>query len=103
MKQFLFLATAITLATAASVAQADSAQKPVHQWTCEEFLAIDTVSQPSVIAYAQALDSKGKPQEGMFDVVTATTVSQLTAAECQVEPKASFINKLRGVWEKQGK
>ena len=103
MKQVLFFAAAITLAGAATVAQAETAKKPVTQWTCEEYLSIDSVSQPAVVGYVQALNSKGQPNEGMFDVITATKGSQLTADECKVEPKASLMNKLRSLWEKQRK
>lgn len=103
MKKTFVLSAAVALAGAAFLAQADTAKKQVTDWTCEEFLSVDTVSQPAVVGYVQALNSKGQPDEGMFDVVTATRVSQLTADECKVEPKASFMNKLRSVWEKQGK
>lgn len=103
MKKTLFFAAAMTLAGAATFAQADTSKKPVTTWTCEEFLAVDTVSQPAVVGYVQAINSKGTPNEGIFDVVTTTRVSQMTADECKVEPKASFMNKLRSVWEKQGK
>jgi acid stress chaperone HdeA len=103
MKKIVVLSAAMVLAGTAVLAQADTAKKPVTDWTCEEFLSVDTVSQPAVVGYVQALNSKGQPEEGMFDVVTATRVSQLTADECKVEPKASFMNKLRTIWEKQGK
>lgn len=103
MNKTLVLAAAISLTGAATVVQADTEKKPVTQWTCEEYLSIDSVSQPAVVGYVQALNSKGQPDEGMFDVVTVTKVSQLTADECKVEPKASFMNKLRSIWEKQGK
>ncbi len=103
MKQVIFIASALTLLATAPMAVADTAQKPIAEWSCEDFMSVEASTQPTAVAYAEALNQKGVVEASVLDVNYTTTVSKQAVEACKQEPKASFMNKLRSIWETKGK
>lgn len=80
--------------------QAADNQKPVNNWTCEDFLALDASFQPTAIGFAEALNSKDKPEDAVIDVQGITTVTPAVVQACTEDKKASFKSKVENEWNK---
>lgn len=90
---YLLLAAA---ALYAQTAHAD-AKKPVANWTCEEFLAVEGDFQPKVVYWASAKAKSGKPG-GIVDIEGTEKVVPIIVDDCQKEPSSSFMTKLKNAW-----
>ena len=90
--RFLVLAGA---ALAAQAALADDNKKPVSNWTCEEFLAVEGDFQPKVIYWASG-QTKGKP--GVVDVEGTEKIVPVVIDECKKTPTNSFTQSLKNAW-----
>lgn len=97
LKLALFGVMAVTLLASAVVA-AD--KKPMSQWKCEEFLALDAQFQPKAVYAATELTKKGKPEASVFDIDGTEKVIPIVIAECQKTPKESFWAKVKAAWKK---
>ncbi len=89
-----------TAAVALLVATADAAtepKKPVSNWTCEEFLAVEGDFQPKVIYWASAQPKSGKPTT-LVDIEGTEKVVPMVIDDCKKTPKDSFFKKLRSAW-----
>jgi acid stress chaperone HdeA len=91
--RYLVLAVA---AFCAQSAQAD-AKKPVSNWSCEEFLAVEGDFQPKVIYWATAKAKSGKPG-GVVDIEGTEKVVPMIIDDCKKEPSSSFMTKLKSAW-----
>jgi acid stress chaperone HdeA len=85
------------VATSAAVAETS---KPVTQWTCEDFIAIDDQYKPNVIYWATAYAKGDKPEASELDIAGTEQVTPMIIDDCEKEPKASFWQKLKGAWDK---
>lgn len=94
------LITAVSGAAIAAEAKKPAPQKPVKQWTCTEFLAIDDEFRPKVVYAATAYSREGKPEEAVIDIEGTEKVTPMIIEECQKAPKASFWHKLKEEWKK---
>ena len=75
-------------------------KKPVTQWTCEEFLALDDQFKPSAVYWATAYAQGGDPEASELDIAGTETVAPMVIEYCEKEPKASFWEKLKTAWDK---
>jgi len=84
---------------AGSIAAADS-KKPVSQWTCADFVALDDQFQPKAVYWASAYAKGGEPEESMIDIESTEQITPILIADCEKEPQASFWEKLKSAWHK---
>jgi acid stress chaperone HdeA len=95
------LITALMLAASSMAIAAGSAgKKPVSQWTCEDFLAVDESFQPTAVGIGELVSRKGKVEDEVVDVDGIAAVTPELVQVCTKEPKASFITKLKAEWAK---
>ena len=89
----------LILAAAALVSQAAlaDAKKPVSNWTCEEFLAVEGDFQPKVVYWATAKNKTGKPGS-VVDIEGTEKVVPMVIDECKKTPSDSFMSKLKNAW-----
>jgi acid stress chaperone HdeA len=83
-----------------ALSQAAETQKPVNNWTCEDFLALDSSFQPTAVGFAEALNSKDKPEDAVMDVKGIETVTPAVVQACTENQKASFKDKVKSEWDK---
>ncbi|ADO50290.1 acid-activated periplasmic chaperone HdeA [[Enterobacter] lignolyticus] len=83
-----------------ALSQAAEHQKPVNNWTCEDFLALDSSFQPTAVGFAEALNNKDKPEDAVMDVKGIETVTPAIVQACTENKKASFKSKVESEWEK---
>jgi acid stress chaperone HdeA len=94
--------TGIGVSAAAGETGKPAAQikKPVTQWTCAEFIALDDQYKPNVVYWATAYAKGGKPEASELDIAGTETVTPMIVQDCEKEPKASFWKKLKAAWHK---
>jgi acid stress chaperone HdeA len=79
------------LATAAvSAVAAGPANKPLGQWSCEDFLAVNDQIKPKVVYWATAYAKGGKPEAAVLDIDATETVTPAIIDSCTKAPKNSF-------------
>jgi len=89
MKKALGLILGVSLMIPA-VTQAAENHKPVNSWTCEDFLAVDTSFQPTAVGFAEALNSKHKPEDAVLDVNGIQTLTPEVVQACTANKAANF-------------
>ncbi|MGJ0506701.1 MAG: acid-activated periplasmic chaperone HdeA [Methylocystis sp.] len=93
--RYLVLAGA---ALAAQAASADDNKKPVSNWTCEEFLAVEGDFQPKVVYWATAKSKTGKPGS-IVDIEGTEKVVPMVIDDCKKTPSDSFMTKVKNAWK----
>jgi acid stress chaperone HdeA len=83
-----------------STAYAANNTKPVNSWTCEDFLAVDDSFQPVAVGFAEALNSKNKPEDAVLDVDGIEKVTPMIITACKEDPKQSFKVKVHSEMKK---
>lgn len=83
-----------------SVGFAADKTTPVNKWTCEDFLAVDTTFQPTAVGFAEALNSKDKPEDAVMDVQGIQTVTPVVVQACNEDKTANFKEKVDHAWDK---
>ena len=68
--------------------------------TCEEFLALDEVSRPKLVYWAEGFNRKGKPEDAVFDVDTTDRLVPVLVDVCTKAPKESFWQKVKAEFKK---
>jgi len=68
--------------------------------TCEEFLSLDTATQPKVVYWVEGVKHKGKWHDAVIDTVSTDQVIPIVTEECRSAPKASFLQKFDISWNK---
>jgi hypothetical protein len=108
MIKFQLLAMVITTAVVSS-AMADTAVKPAMNtsvgkpskqikpatMTCEDFLDFDDVSRPAIVYWSEGVNSKGKPEDGVFDIERTNRLVPVLVEECRKEPQTPFWTKVK--------
>ncbi|WP_054179364.1 acid-activated periplasmic chaperone HdeA [Trabulsiella odontotermitis] len=74
--------------------------KPVNDWTCEDFLALDESFRPTAVGVVEALNNKDKPEDAVMDVHGIATVTPVVVQACTDDNKSSFKQKVIGEWNK---
>ena len=92
-------AVAFALASAPALA-APPPKKPLTQWTCEEFLAVDDTFKPKVVYWAMAYGKGGKPESATIDVDGIETVTPQIVDACVKVKTQSFWQVLKNEWTK---
>lgn len=100
MKKVLGLILGASLLIPA-IAQAADHKKPVTEWTCEDFLAVDSTFQPVAVGFAEALNSKEKPEDAVLDVDGIQTLTPVVVQACGTDKAANFKKTVDGEKGKQ--
>lgn len=77
-----------------STAYAADNTKPVNSWTCEDFLAVDDSFQPLAVGFAEALNSKDKPEDAVLDIDGIEKVTPMIIEACKQDKSQSFKGKV---------
>lgn len=97
----VLVAGALALACSfAATAAPPPAKKPLGQWTCEDFVAVEDQFKPKVVYWASAYSKSGKPEAALLDIDGTETVTPAIVDACVKNPKASFWQTLQGEWKK---
>ncbi|HEM6871527.1 TPA: acid-resistance protein [Providencia stuartii] len=83
---------AISLMATSAFAATDT--KPVSQWTCEDFLAVDDSFYPTAIGAAEIITQKDKIEDPTLDISGIEISTPLIVEACKKAPKESFIQKV---------
>lgn len=98
MKKMLILGAVFASMTSTAIfaEQAKPAvQKPVSEWTCSDFLAVDEDFYPTAVGVGELISKTGKVEDAVLDVAGIETVTPALVAECQKDPNASFLSKVK--------
>ena len=108
MKRFQLLAMAISVALVSSAmadtpvksATAANVEKPIKPikpatLSCEDFLAVDEVSRPAIVYWSEGVNSKGKPEDGVFDIERTNRLVPVLIEDCKKEPQTPFWTKVK--------
>ncbi|MCU1729413.1 acid-activated periplasmic chaperone HdeA [Pseudomonas sp. 7P_10.2_Bac1] len=99
MKKHILMIGAASLLALSTLAQAD-AKKPLTQWTCEDFLAVNESFQPVAVGLGEAVNKSGKVEDAVLDVDGVAKVTPEVITACKQDPKASFVHKIKDAWGK---
>ncbi|ELX8380518.1 acid-activated periplasmic chaperone HdeA [Providencia vermicola] len=69
--------------------------KPLNEWTCEEFLAIDDNFYPTAVGFGELLTKKDKVEDAVLDVDGIQTLTPLVIEACKKETKANFVEQVK--------
>jgi len=78
----------------AAATKTTKAVKPATM-SCEDFLSFDEVTRPAIVYWSEGVNSKGKPEEGVFDIDRTTRLVPVLVEDCQKEPKTPFWTKVK--------
>lgn len=81
-------------ATAIKAATGVKGIKPV-ELTCEQFLAVDDITRPQLVYWAEGINSKGKPEDAVFDVERTNRLVPVLVEDCKQAPQTSFWEKMK--------
>ena len=103
---WMVIAASIALSGAAladqpakAAARTSKGTKPAKM-SCEEFLALDEVTRPKVVYWAEGFSRHGKPEGVVVDTEATDRVVPMLVESCQKEPKASFWKKAKAEFKK---
>jgi len=94
------LLAALTASVALPALAADAPKKPLSQWTCQEFLALDDQFRPKAVYWATAYGKGGKPESSTLDIDGTETVTPAIIDTCTKNPSGSFWQTLKDEWKK---
>lgn len=98
---FVSMVGALVLTSAVQAADSTKANtKPINSWTCEDFLAVDDDFQPTAIGFAEALNSKNKPEDAVLDISGIEKITPLVVQACEKDKTLSFKDRVRAEWDK---
>lgn len=86
-----------SVAPPAPKAAVSARKKALGNWTCEEFLAVETDYQPKVVYWATA-QAKGGKDNSFIDIEGSERVVPMVVDDCKKTPSGSFLQKLREAW-----
>jgi len=92
--------TGLVIGSVALPLTAASNKKPVTQWTCADFLAVEDQYKPKVVYAATAYSKAGKPEAAVIDIEGTEKVTPMIITACEGTPRASFWDKLKAEWDK---
>jgi hypothetical protein len=90
------------IGTAAQASAATAMAKPIKAaaMSCEDFLALDDVTQPQVVYWSEGLTRSGKPEDAVFDVERTNRLVPVLIEDCTKEPKAAYLPKVKAALKK---
>ena len=89
------LAAPAAVNTKPAAVSAKKAAKPITKWTCSDYLDLQESFRPSVVAWATAYGSGGKPEDTVFDVQDIEKTTPELLEYCQQNPKASLYDQVK--------
>jgi len=92
--------TGLVIGSVAIPAAGANNKKPVTQWTCADFLAVEDQYKPKVVYAATAYSKAGKPEGEVIDIEGTEKVTPMIITVCEGAPRASFWEKLKAEWQK---
>jgi acid stress chaperone HdeA len=90
----------LVLTAAATTTLAAKVDKPVTQWACADFLAVDDQLKPKVVYWAAAYAKGGQPEAAVIDIKGIEKVTPEVIGQCKKAPQASFWMRLKDEWKK---
>jgi hypothetical protein len=93
----LAMGVSVTLASAAMAVTPDTSAKGIKPatLTCEEFLAVDDITRPQFVYWAEGVNSKGKPEDAVLDVERTNRLIPVLIEDCKKAPQTSFLTKVK--------
>jgi acid stress chaperone HdeA len=74
----------------------DKAMSP-SKMTCKDFVAVDDAYRPAMVYWVAGVDKMGVRETDTMVVDTAHPVADTVVAECQKDPQARFMTKVRSL------
>ncbi|EDN7225509.1 acid-resistance protein [Salmonella enterica subsp. enterica] len=78
--------------------QAESNQKPITSWTCEDFLTLDAHFQPMAIGFFDALNKKNNSENAVIDFDSIEMATPLVVEECMQNKNESFKSRVLNIF-----
>ncbi len=78
----------------ATTTKPQAMNKPVKDWTCADYLAVDDQFRPKVVYEITGLTKNGKP-ETIIDIEGTERAVPEIEAVCRQDPSSSFLPKLK--------
>jgi hypothetical protein len=76
------------------------AASPSPKMTCEEFIALDEVSRPKVVYWAEGYNWYGQPRGEFVDLGETDRLVPVVYDECTKNPKHKLISKVKAAHKK---
>jgi acid stress chaperone HdeA len=83
------------LLSAAAGGAAFAAPTSASNMTCSQFLALDDVTKPKVVFWAEGLNKSGRPESAVIDVDSVNRIVPVVIDACTQNPNASFMNSVK--------
>jgi acid stress chaperone HdeA len=96
MKPAKILTVAICLALPLAASAQETKVTPAKM-TCADFTAVDEAYRPALVYWVAGVDKLGVRETDTVVIDTAHPVGEAVFAECQKDPKASFMSKVRAM------
>jgi acid stress chaperone HdeA len=96
----LVLLTGVSVSAIAETRKPAEIKKPVTEWSCAEFIALDDEYKPNAVYWASAYAQGGEPEASQLDIAGTETITPMIIQDCEKDPKASFWQKLKAAWDR---
>ncbi len=77
-----------------------AAKKSADKMTCEDFIALDEVSRPKAVYWADGYNWYGQNEDAFLDINQDDQLVPVVVDECTKSPKTKFVAKVRAVSKK---
>lgn len=96
MNKLIILATVFLIQFIAQSAEKYKTElKPITQWTCGDFLAVDESFQPTAVDYVETYNKEGVLDDSIFDIDDIVKITPVIIQECTKDKQESFIQKVK--------
>ncbi|KAB7660587.1 acid-activated periplasmic chaperone HdeA [Plesiomonas shigelloides] len=65
--------------------------KPIAEWTCAEFLAVDESFRPSAVYFAEGFNQNDKPEGAMIDIAGVEKAIPFLIEDCSKNPQEKLL------------
>jgi hypothetical protein len=77
-----------------------AAKKSANKMTCEDFIALDEVSRPEAVYWADGYNWYGQNDDAYIDFSQNDQLVPMVVSECTKTPKEKFVAKVKTVSKK---
>jgi hypothetical protein len=99
MKQKYLCLLSAALACSIFAVTARAANKSANM-TCEDFIALDEISRPKAVYWADGYNWYGQPDEAVIDFDRDDRLVPVIVTECTKNPKHKFVAKVKAIAKK---
>jgi len=99
MNQKLLFLLSIALSCSVFAVTARAANKSAKM-TCEDFIALDEVSRPKAVYWADGYNWYGQSEDAVIDFDRDDRLVPVLVTECTKTPKHKFVAKVKAVVKK---